>query len=100
MADDPRQLQLGKHGGDRRSEKAKADQGGQQNDGSTLKPNEKNTRTHWLARLDRDRPDLAARVRAKTMSANAAAVEAGFRKRRENCNQAGRRPFDPRALIG
>jgi hypothetical protein len=46
-----------------------------------LKPGEKNTKAHWMARLDRDRPDLAARVRAGAMTANAAAVEAGFRKR-------------------
>jgi hypothetical protein len=45
-----------------------------------LKPGEKNTKTHWMARLDRDRPDLAAHVRAGTMSAHAAAVAAGFRR--------------------
>jgi hypothetical protein len=33
-----------------------------------------------LARLDRDRPELAAKVRAGKLSANAAAIEAGFRK--------------------
>jgi hypothetical protein len=35
-----------------------------------------------LARLDRDNPDLAARVRAGELSANAAAIEAGWRKKR------------------
>jgi hypothetical protein len=50
---------------------------------SFLKRSEMNTKAHIIARLDRDRPDLAARVRAKTMSANAAAIEAGFRKRTE-----------------
>jgi hypothetical protein len=78
-----RTLILGKHGGDRRSEQARADQGGEQAGASTLKPSQKNTKAHWLGRLDRDRPDLAAKVRAKTMSANAAAEEAGFRKKRE-----------------
>jgi len=35
---------------------------------------------YHLARLDRDRPDLAMQVREGSMSANAAAIEAGFRK--------------------
>lgn len=39
-------------------------------------------RDYTLARLDRDRPELAARVRAGDLSANAAATEAGFRKPR------------------
>lgn len=39
-----------------------------------------NTVEYKLARLDRDRPDLAAKVRAGDLSANAAAIEAGFRK--------------------
>src|SRR5262245_19448038 len=47
---------------------------------SFLKRSEMNTKAHILARLDRDRPDLAAHVRAGTMSANAAAIEAGYRK--------------------
>jgi hypothetical protein len=39
-------------------------------------------RAYILLRLDRDGfADLAARVRARVMSANAAAIEAGFRKR-------------------
>jgi len=66
---------LGKHGGDRRSA-AVRDQGGN----ATLKAKEKNTVKHLLARLDRDRPDLAARVRANETSAHAAAIEAGFRR--------------------
>jgi hypothetical protein len=36
---------------------------------------------YWLPRFDRDRPDLAARVRAGELTANAAAEEAGWRKR-------------------
>jgi hypothetical protein len=39
-----------------------------------------NSREYTLARLDRDRPDLAAKVDAGLMTANAAAIEAGFRK--------------------
>ena len=35
---------------------------------------------YWLARLDRDRPDLATLVRNGHMSANMAAIRAGFRK--------------------
>lgn len=37
--------------------------------------------TYTLARLRRDRPDLAKRVAAGELSANAAAIEAGFRRR-------------------
>ena len=36
------------------------------------------SRAYVLARLDRDRPDLAQRVRNGELSANAAAIEAGF----------------------
>jgi hypothetical protein len=39
------------------------------------------TRATTLARLDRDRPDLAAKVRAGELSANAAAELAGFRRK-------------------
>lgn len=38
-------------------------------------------RDYTLARLHRDRPDLAQRVEAGELSANAAAIEAGFRKK-------------------
>jgi len=37
--------------------------------------------TYTLRRLKRDRPDLLKRVVSGELSANAAAVEAGFRKR-------------------
>ncbi len=37
--------------------------------------------TYVVARLNRDRPDLAEKVMAGDISPNAAAVEAGFRKR-------------------
>ena len=39
---------------------------------------------YTLARLDRDRPDLAERVRAGQLSANAAAIEAGWRGRQND----------------
>ena len=39
---------------------------------------------YTLARLDRDRPDLAERVRAGRLSANAAAVAAGCRGRQND----------------
>jgi|HubBroStandDraft_4_1064222.scaffolds.fasta_scaffold05822_9 hypothetical protein len=40
----------------------------------------RSTAAYFLARLDRDRQDLAARVRNRELTANAAAIEAGFRK--------------------
>jgi len=40
-----------------------------------------NARDYTLRRLKRDAPDLAAMVIAGVLSANAAAIEAGFRKR-------------------
>jgi hypothetical protein len=48
---------------------------------TVLKPNERNAKIHILARLDQSHPELATKVRAKTMTANAAAIEAGFRKK-------------------
>lgn len=66
---------LGQHGGDRRSEKAK-DQG----DNITL-IQRGTDKSYTLARLHRDHPELAERVEAGELSANAAAIEAGFRKK-------------------
>lgn len=40
-----------------------------------------NTVAYTLARLHRDEPELAARVKAGELSANAAAIEAGWRKK-------------------
>ena len=42
------------------------------------------SKNYTLARLKRDRPDLAQRVVDGELSANAAAIEAGFRKRQSN----------------
>jgi hypothetical protein len=68
--DDGRLLKdvLGKHGGDRRSEGAKENQVSNVN----LKKGG-NRRAYTVARLRRDRPDLAERVEADQISANAAA---------------------------
>lgn len=68
-------LTLKSHGGDRRSEKVR-DQGSN----ITLK-DRGTTSAYTLARLDRDRPDLALQVREGSKSANSAAIEAGFRNR-------------------
>jgi hypothetical protein len=93
VLDQPR---LGRHGGDRRS---KEFQSGNKSDVTTLKPSEKNTRAHVLRRLDRDYPDLAARVRAGELTANAAAIELGWR-RPPTRSQGSQKRFDPAALIG
>jgi polyhydroxyalkanoate synthesis regulator phasin len=61
----------GTHGGDRRS-------AGFQDSNAILKIGR--GRAYTLARLDRDRRDLAVKVRAGQMTANAAAIKAGFRK--------------------
>jgi hypothetical protein len=48
----------------------------------TFSPEKRGTTAEYtLARLQRDRPDLTARVAAGEMSAHAAAIEAGFRQR-------------------
>jgi hypothetical protein len=66
----PKVLKLGKHGGGRRSEKAKAEQAGR----SSLKPNEWNTKKHWEMRLADQAPEhLAAFRRGDHKSINAAA---------------------------
>jgi hypothetical protein len=60
----------------------------------------KNTKEHWMGRLDRDRPDLAAKVDAGEMTAYAAAIAAGIRKKPVRSNQPRRRRFDAAAMIG
>lgn len=45
-----------------------------------VKPKKGTSRAYTLERLKRQRPDLFRRVVRKEMSANAAAIEAGFRK--------------------
>jgi hypothetical protein len=71
-------ISLGKRGGDRRSERARKDQVGNAN----LISAKGTTRAYILARLDRDgETGLAAKVRAKEISANAAAERMGWRKK-------------------
>jgi hypothetical protein len=67
-------VKLGRHGGNRKSEEAKK----YQDRNPILK---RRGRDYDLARLRRDRPDLAERVEAGEVSANAAAIEAGFRRK-------------------
>jgi hypothetical protein len=64
---------LGGHGGDRKSEENKY-----QGRNPILKTR---GRDYDMVRLSRDRPDLAKRVVVGELSANAAAIEAGFRRK-------------------
>jgi hypothetical protein len=67
-----RKATLVAHGGDRRSAEF-------QGNNITLKLSRGTSETYIVRRLRRDRPDLAERVERGEMSANKAAVEAGFR---------------------
>lgn len=49
-------------------------------DNITIKPKRGTDKAYTLERLERERPDLYKRVLAKELSANAAAIEAGWRK--------------------
>jgi hypothetical protein len=69
---------LAGHGGDRRSEQARGNQDGNRH----LDRKELNTVEHIKARLHRDDPELLARVERGELTANAAAVEMGWRKKR------------------
>lgn len=62
--------EIGGHGGKR-----------EQVNNVNLKTPGGNSPTYALRRLKRDRPDLAERVVAGELSANAAAIEAGFRRK-------------------
>jgi hypothetical protein len=66
---------VGKHGGDRKSEKARI-----KTDNISLDPQHGTSRAGTLRRLAKDYPELHSRVVAGDLSANAAAIEAGFRK--------------------
>lgn len=84
-----REAMKGAHGGDTRSEAA------------TIVDNRNNgrrsagtTRAYTLSRLKRESPELFGRVCAGELSANAAAIEAGFRKKptaEETCLRAFRK---------
>jgi hypothetical protein len=82
------QSRLGQHGGKRTK--------GERGCNTTLK---RGTAAHWLARLDRDGfAELAAKVRAGELSANAAAVTMGWRIRSSRYPRL--RPIRIDALIG
>lgn len=56
----------------------------------SIKPVHGTTRAYTLDRLQRERPDLFDKVVAKKMSANKAAIEAGFRKKpKRRCPKCG-----------
>lgn len=61
----------GKHGGDRKSK----------NDNVSLAPRQGNSKAYTLARLEKQEPELYRQVVEKKLSANAAAIKAGFRKK-------------------
>ena len=63
------------HGGDRKTINIKSDN-------VTLDPVERgNSKSYTVSRLKRDRPDLFGKVVAGELSANKAAIEAGFRRK-------------------
>jgi len=77
---------VGKHGGDHGNQHT----GGKRQPCTTSLP-KYGTREHWLARLDRDELAglhtgvLADKVRRGELSANAAAIKAGYRKKPVKC---------------
>jgi hypothetical protein len=75
----PEARQLAGWGGDRKSELARKDQ--ERN--PALEKHRGETRHRTLARLRRDDPALAARVERGELTANAAAVAKGWRKKRD-----------------
>lgn len=82
-------IKFGRHGGDRRSLEMR-NKITDQPDNVSLK-GYGNSRAYMLARLDRDKKtELAAKVRNGEMSANAAAIKAGFRKKPlKRCPECG-----------
>jgi hypothetical protein len=80
LRDDPdvltewREATTAQHGGDRVNGKSK-------NNNIILAPIQGTSRSYTLDRLKRERPDLFRRVVKKELSANAAAIKAGWRKK-------------------
>jgi hypothetical protein len=73
---------VGEHGGQEGNQNAAKDKEKNEGDNITfVSPKRGTGRTYTLRRLKRDRPDLAAKVTAGEISANAAALEAGIRKK-------------------
>jgi hypothetical protein len=69
------------HGGDRKTINIKSDN-------VTLDPVERgNSKSYTVSRLKRDRPDLFGKVVAGELSANKAAIEAGFRRKPTTIDQ-------------
>jgi hypothetical protein len=97
MSDVSDQTRLGSHGGKRTP--------GQQGDNVTLR-SRGNSRDYLIARLRRDgRDDLVEAIEARKISAFAAAVVAGYRRRAPTLsagdhNKSRKLAFDIRALIG
>ena len=52
-----------------------------------VKPSKGNSRAYTVSRLQRESPELFAKVAAGQISANAAAIKAGFRKRKSPLDQ-------------
>jgi hypothetical protein len=73
-----RQTTTRPRGGDTRSPDAQTNS----NNVTIETPDRGNTRAYTLDRLSRERPDLYQRVVNKELTANAAAIEAGWRKRK------------------
>lgn len=71
---------LGKHGGNHGNQHTKKETC-QDNNIILAKPVQGTSTTYTVARLKRDRPDLAERVINGELSPNAAAIEAGIRKK-------------------
>jgi hypothetical protein len=82
-----RELVVAGHGGDRKSEDIKTDNVSLDSDlfpepvSRKKKADAGNSAAYTLTRLKNERPDLFARVVAKELTANAAAIEAGWRKK-------------------
>jgi hypothetical protein len=75
---------------------------GAHHDNVMMKVSQGNSLAYTLDRLSRERPDLLAKVESKRMSANAAAIQAGFRKKptpfeRVQRNQGGTAPCPEQA---
>ena len=81
-----RELVVGQHGGDRKSENIKSNNITLDSDlfakAETAKPqaDRGTSRAYTLTRLKNERPDLFEKVVAKELTANRAAIEAGWRK--------------------
>lgn len=86
---------LAKHGGDRKSEDYQVDN-------VNLKTKGGNDTEYTLRRLARDCPEMLDKIEAGELSVNAAAIQAGIRKKptpEEQCRAAFMRCSDQRAML-